>query len=133
MTSAGLHCARMAMAALASWLTASVAFAGPAEEDALLKAAATPIYVGEWRSPEPAALAAAGTAAKRTRHALVLTLRSGKKRVFDDRRTCAREVGDYVSTCRDYHLVAYAKSRNLFLVFEGWYEGGQCLLIDDRS
>lgn len=105
-----------------------------AQENELLSAAKVAVdrqVFSEIPAIELRAFDAAGGAAIRNGDRLTLRTGSGQVKTYDDRPGCKSDTN--VSECRGYRLVAYARSRGVFVVAVLYYEALRFLLVDDAS
>jgi len=116
------------------------AFAGYAEDDALIADIVAEIeqlqarghtHADELAVEERAIKRAKGRAERRGK-VLILTLAKERQRRLANKEGCD-EPRSEPEQCLIYRFVAHAPSRHLFLVQANFYEGGEWLLIDDRS
>lgn len=82
---------------------------------------------------EPNAIAAADAAVLRQAHRLVLHLRSGADKTYEDSESCYQNDPKTVATCHAFVLISYVKTRGIFLILKGYYEGADFLLVDDAT
>jgi hypothetical protein len=78
---------------------------------------------------EPNALAATDANAERQGRRLILHLKSGTEKPYENRPEC--NISDKESKCQMYVLVAHASSRSTFVVAKLFYESIEYLLVDD--
>ena len=113
--------------ALAAALLPTFAWASRQTEDARLRAALR----GHVENSEAVALADSGGHARRAGD--VLIVKPSKAAEVRFRSAPKRCIDDDVQHCVIYTLVAYLPSRHAYLVDKSLYEGGNGILIDDRT
>lgn len=80
---------------------------------------------------ESKAITAAESDADREGNRLMLHLRSGATKTYEDRSECKQEKQE--ANCQTYRLIAYARSRGFYVVVKGYYEGADYILISDLT
>jgi hypothetical protein len=105
-----------------------------AKENAALSAAVK--SEGETKATEalePAALKASGGRVLRNGTGLRLHLSAGRDLVLQNQSTSPPPDDKFEQECVSYSLIADLKSRGVYVVSANYYEGGDYLVIDDRS
>lgn len=104
------------------------------QDNALLAAAQKAVgkdNLVSLRTLEPKALGAADSLAERQGGRLVLHLKSGTAKVYEDRPEC--KIPEKESKCQMYVLVAHANSLHIFVLAKLYYESAEYLLVDDAT
>ncbi|BAM86887.1 conserved exported hypothetical protein [Bradyrhizobium oligotrophicum S58] len=81
------------------------------------------------RVMEPRALAKGE--AQRIGGRLIVTLRSGKTKVYSDRLACSRPAEE--TKCIRYSLVVHAKTRSSYIIAKQYYEGLEAIVVNEVS
>lgn len=81
------------------------------------------------RAFEQKALATTGADAERQGNRLILHLKSGTEKIYENRPEC--EIQDKESKCQMFALAAHANSQSTFVVAKLYYESSEYLLVDD--
>ena len=82
-----------------------------------------------WQRIEQKALTMAQGRAARRGPNLILRLSNGQERIYRNQEKC----DDGPQECDLFRLQAHLPSRQLFVIDEGFYEGGQNRIVDDRT
>jgi hypothetical protein len=113
---------------LAVALLPGAAWASRQTEDARLRTELRP-STPERGNPEPAAIAESGGRARRLGNILLLKISGGAPlRLRNESGACVDD-----DSCVEYRLVADLPSRHAYLVDKRFPEGGDSILIDDRT
>jgi hypothetical protein len=109
-------------------------FADQAAEDKQLSdiAAALNRHDNSLAMLEPEALLASRERAQRSGESLLLKFAKGTSSIFEDRSECP-PMNISEDNCRRYQLVADLPTRHSFVLFVNYYEGGDFLVVDDRT
>lgn len=129
-----LTVAACAMATLLLAPSCEPASSDAARENALLaeaKAANDTEGLLAVQAIEPKALAAGQDGASRDDSRLILHLRSGATKTYEDRPECKNPKQEL--DCESFRLIVYARSRGVFLLVKGYYEAAEYILIDDAT
>ncbi len=81
---------------------------------------------------EAPSVEAAGGAAERNGTKLLLHLTSGKIQTLTDGPSCFDDLPK-TSSCYGYEFIRYERAHGVFVVHQYHYEGGEHIIIDDRS